>query len=160
LGLEGEGWFDGYLLLSAFARRARSQGASFVRGEVVAIETERDRVVAASLADGSRIECGHLINAAGPWARSVARLTGVGLPVFARRRTVYVVSCPTPMRPFPLLIDTSGFWMRPEGAGFIAGLPPGAVDPDDAPLEPEYDAFESQLWPALAARVPAFEAAR
>jgi FAD-dependent oxidoreductase domain-containing protein 1 len=160
LGLQGEGWYDGYLLLTAFARKARSQGARFVRGEVGAVEVEHGRVVAASLVDGSRIECGHLVNAAGPWARSVARLVGVDLPVFARRRTVYVVSCPIPMRPFPLLIDTSGFWMRPEGTGFIAGLPPGVVDPDDAPLEPEYDAFESQLWPALASRVPAFEAAR
>jgi FAD-dependent oxidoreductase domain-containing protein 1 len=160
LGLEGEGWYDGYLLLTAFARKARSQGVRFVRGEVSAVEIEQSRIVAASLVDGSRIECGYLVNAAGPWARSVARLAAVDLPVFARRRTVYVVSCPTAMRPFPLLIDTSGFWMRPEGTGFIAGLPPGAVDPDDAPLEPEYDAFESQLWPALAARVPAFEAAR
>ena len=167
LGLQGEGWYDGYLLLTAVARKARSQGVRVVRGEVSAVEVEQNRIVAASLVDGSRIECGYLVNAAGPWARSVARLAGVDLPVFARRRTVYVVSCPTAMRPgrpmgqsFPLLIDTSGFWMRPEGTGFIAGLPPGAVDPDDAPLEPEYDAFESQLWPALAARVPAFEAAR
>jgi glycine/D-amino acid oxidase-like deaminating enzyme len=34
------------------------------------------------------------------------------------------------------------------------------ADPDDAPLEPEYEAFESSLWPALAARVPAFEEAK
>jgi FAD-dependent oxidoreductase domain-containing protein 1 len=160
LGLQGEGWYDGYLLLTAFARKARSQGAQFVRGEVAAVEIEPSRVVAATLVDGLRIECDYLVNAAGPWARSVARLAGVDLPVVARRRTVYVVSCPTPMRPFPLLIDTSGFWIRPEGKGFIAGLPPTAMDPDDAPLEPEYDAFESRLWPALASRVPAFEEAR
>jgi len=167
LGLQGEGWYDGYLLLTAFARKARSQGARFVRGEIGAVEVEQNRIVAASLVDGSRIERGYLVNAAGPWARSVARLAGVDLPVFARRRTVYVVSCPTPLKPagpmgqpFPLLIDTSGFWMRPEGTAFIAGLPPEAVDPDDAPLEPECEAFESQLWPALAARVPAFEEAR
>lgn len=159
LGLRGEGWFDGYLLLTAFARKARSQGARFVRGEVRELEMRDRRVASIGLADGSRIACGHLVNAAGPWARSVARLAGVDLPVFARRRTVYVVACRATLKPFPLLIDTSGFWIRPEGAGFIAGLPPGD-DPDDAPLEPEYDAFESLLWPALAARMPAFEAAR
>jgi glycine/D-amino acid oxidase-like deaminating enzyme len=86
-------------------------------------------------------------------------MAGVDLPVFARRRTVYVIACRTPMASFPLLIDPSGFWVRPEGSGFIAGLAPGE-DPDDAPLEPQYEAFESILWPALAARVPAFEAAR
>ena len=159
LGLRGEGWFDGYLLLTAFARKARTQGARFVRGEVGELEVRDRRVASVGLADGSRISCGHLVNAAGPWARSIARLAGVDLPVFARRRTVYVVACRAALTPFPLLIDTSGFWIRPEGTGFIAGLPPGE-DPDDAPLEPEYDAFDSLLWPALAARMPAFEAAK
>jgi FAD-dependent oxidoreductase domain-containing protein 1 len=160
LGLRGEGWFDGYSLLTAFARKARSQGARFVRGEVAELEIRDGRVATLGLADAARIRCGHAINAAGPWARSVALLAGVELPVFARRRTVYFFSCPTTLYPFPLLIDTSGFWMRPEGSGFIAGLPPSGEDPDDAPLDPEYEAFEALLWPALAARVPAFEAAR
>ena len=159
LGLQGEGWFDGYLLLTAFARKARAQGARFVRGTVTEIEVHERRVEAVGLADGSRIRCGHLVNAAGPWARPVALLAGVDLPVFARRRTVYVVACRATLKPFPLLIDPGGFWIRPEGAGFIAGVAP-SEDPDDAPLHPEYDAFDSVLWPALAARVPAFEAAK
>jgi FAD-dependent oxidoreductase domain-containing protein 1 len=159
LGLRGEGWFDGYLLLTALARKARSQGARFVRGHVIDLKVSQSRVESAVLADGSRICCAHLINAAGPWARAVARLAGVDLPVFARRRTVYVISCKAELRPFPLLIDPSGFWIRPEGGGFIASLAP-VEDPDDAPLEPEYNAFESLLWPALAARAPGFEAAR
>ncbi len=118
LGLRGEGWFDGYLLLTAFGRKARSQGARFVRGEVADLEVGDRRIVTVGLADGSRIACGHFVNAAGPWARSVARLAGVDLPVFARRRTVYVVSCRAELRPFPLLIDTSGLWIRPEGQVF------------------------------------------
>jgi FAD-dependent oxidoreductase domain-containing protein 1 len=160
LGLRGEGWFDGYLLLTAFVRKARSQGAVFVRGEVTGLEMSERRVISARLADGSRVECGHLVNAAGPWARSVAALAGIDLPVHARRRTVYVVGCRTAMKPFPLLIDPSGFWIRPEGTGYIAGLSPTTEDPDDVPLDPEYDAFDSVLWPALAARMPAFEAAK
>jgi FAD-dependent oxidoreductase domain-containing protein 1 len=159
LGLRGEGWFDGYLLLTGLARKARSQGARFMRGEATALEIRGGRIEAVVLADGSRLRCGYLVNAAGPWARSVAKLAGVDLPVFARRRTVYVIACRTPMPSFPLLIDPSGFWVRPEGARFIAGLAP-SEDPDDAPLEPDYEAFESVLWPALAARVPAFEEAK
>jgi len=72
---------------------------------------------------------------------------------------VYVIGCRAKLEPFPLLIDPSGFWIRPEGAAYIAGMPPG-TDPDDAPLEPDYGAFESVLWPALAERIPAFEEAR
>ena len=158
-GLSGEGWFDGYLLLTAFMAKARSQGVRLVRAEVKGLEVTKRRVGAAILADGSRITCGHLVNAAGPWARAVARFAGINLPVFARRRTVFVVACKTLLRPFPLLIDTSGFWIRPEGMSFIAGLAPDN-DSEEVPLEPELESFESKLWPALAARIPAFEAVR
>jgi glycine/D-amino acid oxidase-like deaminating enzyme len=159
LGLRGEGWFDGHTLLTAFARKARHAGARYVSGSVTGLAIDGRRVTAVILADGSRLPCSHVVNAAGPWARQVAALAGIELPVFARRRTVYVISCPTALAPFPLLIDTSGFWIRPEGHRFIAGLSP-AVDADDQPLEPDYEAFESELWPALAHRIPAFESAR
>jgi FAD-dependent oxidoreductase domain-containing protein 1 len=99
------------------------------------------------------------VNAAGPWARRAARLAGIELPVFARRRTVYVIACRARLERCPLLIDTSGFWMRPEGGRYIAGLAPH-LDPDDLPLDPDYGPFEEELWPALAARIPAFEEAK
>jgi FAD-dependent oxidoreductase domain-containing protein 1 len=159
LGLSGEGWFDGYSLLAAFSARARSQGASYVRGEVAAMSAKGDRIERLRLVDGTQVSSRFVVNAAGPWARSIAKLAGFDLPVAARKRTVYVISCPTKLEPFPLLIDPSGFWIRPEGLGYIAGISP-QVDPDDAPLEPDYGAFESLLWPALAQRIPAFEAAR
>jgi FAD-dependent oxidoreductase domain-containing protein 1 len=159
LGLKGEGWFDGYSLLTAFAAKARSQGVNYVRGEVCGLGVKGGRIESVRLAAGGQVASHFVVNAAGPWARSIARLAGCDLPVAARRRTVYVISCPTRMEAFPLLIDPSGFWIRPEGPGYIAGIPPGA-DLDDAPLAPDYDAFDSVLWPALAARIPAFEAAR
>jgi FAD-dependent oxidoreductase domain-containing protein 1 len=159
LGLSGEGWFDGYALLAAFSARARSQGASYIRGEVAAMGAKGSRIESLRLADGTQVSSRFVVNAAGPWARSIAKLAGFDLPVAARKRTVYVISCRAKLEPFPLLIDPSGFWIRPEGWGFIAGLSP-QVDPDDAPLEPDYAAFDSELWPALAQRIPAFEAAK
>ena len=164
LGLSGEGWFDGYTLLTSFARKAKAQGTTFVHATVSGFTTVDGRgggkhISEVILADGSRIACSTVVNAAGPWARSVAAMAGIELPVYARRRTVYVISCPTPMTPFPLLIDSTGFWIRPEGKKFIAGLSP-TEDPDDQPLEPDYEAFEAELWPALAHRIPAFEAAK
>jgi len=159
LGLSGEGWFDGYALLMAFVRKARRQGARYLKAEVCGFDMRGARVNAVLLSDGSRIDCTHVVNAAGPWARRIAAMAGIDLPVFARRRTVYVISCPTPMKPFPLLVDTSGFWIRPDGARFIAGFAP-ADDPAEAPLVPDYDAFESDLWPRLAHRIPAFASAR
>ena len=159
LGLSGEGWFDGYALLMAFARKARRQGARYVNADVRGFTINGTRVTDVILADGSSMSCSHVINAAGPWARRIAAMAGVDLPVFARRRTVYVISCPTAMTPFPLLIDPTGFWIRPEGTKFIAGLAP-VDDADDQPLQPDYEAFEAELWPALAHRIPAFEQAK
>jgi FAD-dependent oxidoreductase domain-containing protein 1 len=159
LGLSGEGWFDGYALLTAFAAKARRQGARYVKSEVCGLDISGARVKSVVLSDGSLIPCTHVVNAAGPWARRLAAMGSIDLPVYARRRTVYVISCPATMTPFPLMIDPSGFWIRPEGNRFIAGLSP-VDDIDDAPLEPDYDAFESRLWPLLAHRIPAFEEAR
>jgi glycine/D-amino acid oxidase-like deaminating enzyme len=54
-------------------------------------------------------------------------------------------------------------WFRSEGEGFIAGWSPGVGDddPDNLPLDqPDLAQFDAHVWPALAHRVPAFEALR
>jgi len=61
------------------------------------------------------------------------------------------------------VIDPSGVWFRSEGTGFIGGWSPGEgdPDPDDLPLDqPDLQQFDDRVWPALAERVPAFEALR
>ena len=97
-----------------------------------------------------------------PWAASVARWVGVDLPVRARRRSVFAFACATPIERCPLVIDPTGLWFRPEGRGrFICGISPDeAQDPDDLPLDVDHAIFDELLWPALAARAPAFEAIR
>ena len=165
LGLSSEGWFDGYSLLQALRRKALAQGARYVQTEAVAVDTQASggvqHISALRLADGTRLECSAVVNAAGPWARAVAQWLGIDLPVHARRRTVFHFTCPQQLPGCPLLIDTSGIWLRPEGTGFIAGFcPPEGEDPDDLPLEPDHAAFENHVWPQLAERIPAFEALR
>ena len=165
LGLSSEGWFDGYSLLQALRRKAQAQGVRYVQAEAVGVDTQASsgvqHITALRLADGQRLECSAVVNAAGPWARPVAQWLGIDLPVHARRRTVFHFTCPEPLPRCPLLIDTSGIWLRPEGAGFIAGFcPPEDQDSDNLPLEPEHAAFEDHVWPTLAERIPAFEALR
>jgi len=162
LGISGEGWFDGYSLLQAMRRKARALGATYLMAEACGFDHEGSRIRAVLLADGSRIDCDVVVNAAGPWAREPAAWAGIELPVRARRRCVFVVSCPTHIDDAPLLIDPSGVYFRPEGKGqFICGTSPDASDdPDDLPLEVDYGLFEESIWPVLASRVPAFEALR
>ncbi len=114
------------------------------------------------LGDGSTRACGSVVDAAGPWAADVAAMAGIDLPVEARRRCVFVFDverdAPTDA---PLIIDTSGAWFRPEGGSFIAGAAPADEDDlADLPLTPDHALFETVLWPALANRVPAFDAIR
>ncbi len=165
LGLSGEGWYDGYSLLQGLRKKAISQGVRYVQAEVVGVEASGSdgvqHISAVQLANGERLPCSAVVNAAGPWARRVAQWLDIDLPVYGRRRTVFNFTCPEPLPQCPLLIDTSGIWLRPEGRGFIAGFsPPDDNDPDFQPLEPEHEAFENYLWPTLAERIPAFEALR
>lgn len=165
LGLSSEGWFDGYSLLQALRRKAQAQGVRYMQAEAVDLDTQASggvrHITALRLASGERLACSAVVNAAGPWARTVAQWLGIDLPVHARRRTVFHFTCPEVLPHCPLLIDTSGIWLRPEGAGFIAGFsPPEEEDLDDLPLEPDHAAFENHVWPLLAQRIPAFEALR
>ena len=160
LGLSGEGWFDGPALHARVLKEARSLGARLIDGEAVGFERgEGGRVHAVRLADGARIACAHAVNATGPWARTLAAAAGITLPVHARRRTVFVLSCPEELPDCPLVIDPSGFWFRPEGRFFIAGTTP-SPDEDDLPLEPNHAEFDEALWTRMAQRVPAFAALR
>jgi glycine/D-amino acid oxidase-like deaminating enzyme len=159
LGLKDEGWFDGYGLLQAFRKKARSLGVRYLAEEVTGFALSGDRVRSVELKSGDSIACDVLVNAAGPWAGKVAALMGIDLPVRARKRNVFVFSCRTPLPDCPLVIDPSAVWFRPEGDKYIVGITPkdGEPDPDDLPLEVDHGIFDEAIWPAMALRVPAFE---
>ena len=161
LGLADEGWFDAYALLQAFRRKARSLGAEEVAGEVVEIERDASRASGVRLADGRRITADWVVNAAGPRAAGVAAMAGLQLPVSPRKRMVFHFDCRTRIAS-PLTIDTSGVYFRPEGPNYIAGSSPHGEqpDPDTFDLEVDRSWFEEVVWPAIAHRVPAFEAIR
>jgi glycine/D-amino acid oxidase-like deaminating enzyme len=161
LGSHGEGWFDGYGLMRAFRSKAQSMGATIVPAEVVGVTIAAGRVAGVELDDGSRIGCAALVDAAGPWAARVAAMAGVAIPVEARRRSVFVFDAPIDLSDGPLVVDTSGAWFRPEGRSFIGSIAPTpADDVAGLPLEVDHRLWEDRLWPALAGRVPAFDAVR
>jgi len=113
-----------------------------------------------------------VIIAAGAQSGNIAKLAKIGtgtgmrsiaLPVEPRKRYVYVfesqgLNCPGLNT--PLTIDPSNVYFRRDGIGgnFIGGRSP---DPDNEPstdnLDVDYGYFDSDVWPRLAARVPAFE---
>ncbi|MBM3568271.1 MAG: FAD-binding oxidoreductase [Alphaproteobacteria bacterium] len=160
-GRSGEGWFDGYGLMMAFRAKARALGVAYRAGEVVDVVRAGNRVAAVVLADGSRIGCGAVVNCAGTGGRALAARAGIELPVHAKKRMVFTFKCRDELLGFPLLIDPSGVWVRPESDGYICGTaPPPDNDPDAVDFEVDHGFFDEAVWPVLAARVPAFEAIR
>lgn len=167
-GQTGEGWFDGWGLMQAFRKKARALGVTYRDGEVVDVELAQGRVAAVRLADGSRIACGALVNAAGAsGARQLAKKAGVEIPIVSKKRCVFTFTCKAELPSFPMLIDASGCYVRPEGHRnaegqmFICGsAPPADQDPESDEFDVDYALFEEHVWPSLAARVPAFEAIR
>lgn len=160
-GHTGEGWFDGYGLTQAFRRKARSQGAVYRQAGVAGLSTRGARVTGVTLDDGTDISCGAFVNAAGAaGARALCEALGFAVPIEARKRMVFTFACREELPGFPLLIDPSGVYARPEGAGFICGSAPAPEADSEAwgDFEVEHDFFEEVVWPVLAARVPAFEA--
>ncbi|OYU48240.1 MAG: FAD-dependent oxidoreductase [Rhizobiales bacterium PAR1] len=162
-GVSGEGWFDGYGLMQAFRKAARAKGVEYRKSRVAGVEREGHRVVAVALEDGTRIACGAFVNAAGAsGARVLAEKTGIPVPVYAKKRSVFSFTAKEKLPKCPLVIDITGVWWRPEGEGFIAGYSPDEPEEIDhgTDFEVDWPLFEEIMWPALATRVPAFEAIR
>jgi glycine/D-amino acid oxidase-like deaminating enzyme len=160
-GLSGEGWFDAHALLSLFRKALRDRAIDFVQDSVVGIRTAGGKATGITLAGGATIDAGIIINAAGPQAGEVAALAGLSLPVEPRKRSVFVFEARERFDDMPLIVDPSGIYVRPEGSVYITGgAEPYATDAaaDPADFEPEWHYFEEAIWPALATRIPAFEA--
>ncbi|EAR52379.1 Glycine/D-amino acid oxidase (deaminating) [Oceanicola granulosus HTCC2516] len=153
-GTRDEGYFDGNTLFQLFNRQARQYGATVLHDEVVGIEGTDLR-----LASGATLSAGTIVNAAGPRAAEIARMAGSDLPVEPRKRYSFVFDAAEPLPvDLPLTIDPSGVHVRQEGRYYLAGCPPD----DDAPVAPDdfeldHAIWEEKVWPALAARIPAFE---
>ena len=155
-GIANEGWFDGPALMQGFRRKAREHGAAYVADEVVGLSGS-----SVTLRSGGRVEAKTIVLAAGPWSGEVAARAGIALPVEPRRRSVFVFDVREPPGITPLTIDPSGTWFRPEGRFYIGGTTPvTGNDPPGAPLEVQHQEWDEIVWPTLAARVPAFEAAK
>lgn len=161
LGLSGEGWLDAWGLMRALRRKAQALGVTYRPARVAQLQRQGRRITGVTLEDGSTLGCGTVINAAGTGATALARSANLVLPVQSRKRCVFYFTSPARVTPCPLVVDPSGAYFRPEGAGFICGISPDeADDPECFDDMVDHALFDQRLWPLLAARVPGFEAAR
>jgi glycine/D-amino acid oxidase-like deaminating enzyme len=151
-----DGWLDPNGVLQGFRKKSQAMGAEFLRDRVVELYTSGKRVTELELASGARVRAESVINAAGCWAASVAKLAGMDLPVNPMRRFEHYVELAEQLPPMPLIKDPERLVIRPEGKGYAVGLV-DSREPRGFNLDVDPDYFENVVWPACASRIPAFE---
>jgi len=160
-----EGYFDGSTVFDWFRRKAIEAGVEYVAAEVVGIDLSPggNRVTGVTLASGTKINCGVVVNASGTRGAKIAAMAGITLPIQPRKRFNWVLQAERPLdRPLPLTIDPSGVFVREVGGGtYMAGGHADhdpAVDFDDFAMD--HGLWMDKIWPAIATRIPAFEAVK
>jgi glycine/D-amino acid oxidase-like deaminating enzyme len=157
-----EGYFEGATLFDWWKRKAKQNGVEYLHNEVVAMDKNvaGNKIETITLKSGEVISCGTVINCSGTRGSLTARMAGIEIPVEPRKRMTFIFDAEKPLdRDLPLTIDPSGVHMRSEGKYYMTGCPPDddrAVDHHD--FTPDHDIWENKIWPAVANRIPQFEA--
>ena len=158
-----EGYFDGITVFDCWRRQSKDRGVEYIAAEVVGLRKNATgrRVETVTLASGQQIACGQVVNATGTRGARTAAMAGIVIPVEPRKRYTWVFSAETPLdRDLPLTIDPSGVHVRQDGkTTYMAGghsADDPAVEFDD--FEMDHALWQEHIWPALANRIPQFEA--
>ncbi|WP_338760085.1 FAD-dependent oxidoreductase [Nocardia vulneris] len=148
---------DPLLAAQNLAAAARHHGTQFrFRAAVEAIEQEHGRVAGVVLADGARIGCPVVVNAAGPWSSAVNAKAGVGADFSVRTRPLrqevaYVPAARCPARgegDAIMIADLDlGTYTRVESGG---GLLVGGTEPECDPLAWVHDPDQVNYAPTAA----------
>jgi FAD-dependent oxidoreductase domain-containing protein 1 len=152
-----DGFIDPTAAVTGFRRKAISLGVEYVEDRVVDIDFDDRLARAAVLQSGGRIAGDIIVNVAGAWAPEICAMVGMTVPVAPLSRNTFYFEIRGEIETMPLTKDPSAVAFRQEGAGFTAGQTDTNV-PFGFDWEVRHEQFEKVFWPALAHRVPAFEA--
>ena len=152
-----DGLADPNSVVMGYLQRARDLGAHAIsETEVVGIDIHGHRVAAVRTRD-TRIACGAVVNAAGPWMGLVGQMAGLDIPLTPVRRQM-VTTTPIPELPadFPFVIDfAQSLYFHREGEGILTGMSnPGEKPGFDQAID---EAWELVALEAAANRMPILE---
>src|SRR5262249_8621070 len=120
-----DGFVDPYSVMTGFSKRARERGTKlWLQTDVTGIDVQQGQVAGLPTSSGC-VSTRALVNAAGPWAASVAQLAELELPVEPLRRQIVKTEPFSELSTrLPMVIDMStGFHFRPEGSSFLLAWP-------------------------------------
>jgi sarcosine dehydrogenase len=115
-------------LTMAYAKGARSGGVKIVEGVLVTGFESKGKRITAVVTDRGTINCEIVVNAAGIWARDVAKMAGVQVPAGAVEHQYVITEKSNKVPPgLPTLRDPDNiFYLKPEpGALAIGGWEKG-----------------------------------
>lgn len=154
-----DGWCDPNGLLWGFRRKAVELGAAYIGARVVDAQCDSAKAVSVGLDDGQRVMADSFVNAAGAWSSDIAAMFGMALPISPMRRFEHYFTPGSHVGHLPYVKDLSRLAFRSEGQGYSGGLVDGSVV-RGYNFEVDHSYFENVVWPAVAHRFPAFEAAK
>lgn len=118
---EDAGYADPSAANADLIEATRNWGGSVrFRSGVTGIRKDGERVAGIELADGSAIEAGLVVNAAGPWCNRLNQLAGLDLhwPLEPTRVQVVYRDWPQELGSLPIVVEAStGIYLRPDAAG-------------------------------------------
>jgi sarcosine oxidase subunit beta len=155
------GYADATLTTNSFLESAKRNGATLVQNcEVTAISTSGGRVSGVSTTTGD-FDAPIVIDAAGAWAKQVAALADLDVPLETWTHDVAFLHRPPSLGKFPAAIDdVINCYFRPEGSALILaagedeslrGEPPDAEDQTPTPT------FLEKLIDQMVQRIPKIE---
>ncbi len=123
---EREGYVDTTGTVHAYAGAARKHGAEVIEHNRV-LELNQTAEGWEVVTEKGTIQCEHVVNAAGLWAKQVGRMAGIELPVsplahhYLLTETIPEVAALD--KEMPLVVDLEGFtYMRQDQKGMLLGI--------------------------------------
>jgi sarcosine oxidase, subunit beta len=155
------GYADATLTTNSFLECAKRNGTTLIQNcEVTAIYTAGGKVIGVGTTQGD-LSSPIVVNAAGPWAKHVASLAGIDVPLETWTHDVAFLHRPPSLGKIPAVIDdTIQCYFRPEGSALILaagedeslrGEAPDAEDQTPTPT------FVEKLIDSMVRRIPKIE---
>ncbi len=155
------GYADATLTTNSFIEAAKRNGAALIQDcEVTAIHMQGSKVKGVSTGKGD-FDASIIINAAGPWARHVASLAGIDVPLVTWTHDVAFLYRPPSLGRIPACIDdVINCYFRPEGSALILAAGEDESlrgEPPDAEDQKPTDTFLEKLIDQMVQRIPKIE---
>ena len=155
------GYADATLTTNSFLESAKRTGATLHQNcEVTVLRTSGGRVTGVSTTNGD-FDAPVVINAAGAWAKQVASLADIEVPLETWTHDVAFLHRPPSLGRFPAAIDdTINCYFRPEGKALILAAGEDESmrgEPPDAEDQTPTLTFLEKLIDAMVQRIPKIE---